>query len=58
MKLVIEVDGERWHKNLEREEEREKTIKKHFQIIRFNVKKLINKEYQNQIDEIITAVIA
>lgn len=58
LNLSIEVDGERWHSENEREHKRELTIKKVTNIIRYKAKKLIDKQYQNEIDNIINAVVS
>jgi very-short-patch-repair endonuclease len=56
LNLVIEVDGEYWHRDIEKEEKRENIIKEHYNIRRFNAAPLIKKEYQKEIDEIISSI--
>jgi very-short-patch-repair endonuclease/endogenous inhibitor of DNA gyrase (YacG/DUF329 family) len=55
--LSVEIDGERWHnKHDEKEINRENTIKKFSNLIRFDVKPLIKKKYEKKILEIISKV--
>lgn len=53
LNLGIEVDGERWHRDKEKEIKREKILNNYIDIIRFDSKKLVKKQYQTYIDEII-----
>lgn len=52
--IVIEVDGERWHNpSCPREIKRENKIKENYNLYRFKVKPLLNKEYTEIINNII-----
>ena len=59
LKLGIEIDGERWH-DLESEKEikRQKIIEDIINLKRFWSKKLIKKDYELEIIEIVNRVIA
>lgn len=58
LNLVIEVDGERWHNNIEKEIIRENIILENHKLIRFKANLLIKKQYENNINDIITAIVA
>lgn len=54
--LCVEIDGERFHRRCDKELKREEIIKKQHNLIRFNVKTLLKKEYEDDILEIIKDV--
>jgi|694.fasta_scaffold36060_4 very-short-patch-repair endonuclease len=55
--LVVEIDGEQWHdKNSNKEITRENIIKKYHNIIRFDVKPLLKKQYEKEILNIISKI--
>ena len=56
LNLGIEVDGERWHRDLQKETTRENIIKKTVNLLRFKALPLIKKEYQQELDNIINLV--
>jgi very-short-patch-repair endonuclease len=58
LSLVIEVDGERWHNNNEREKIRENLIKNKYNLIRFKANLLTKKQYEKDINNIINAIVA
>lgn len=53
LNLVLEVDGERWHSDKVKEQERNVCIGEFHNIIHFSAAPLIKKEYQGIIDVII-----
>lgn len=58
LNLVIEVDGERWHADTKKEKLRENIISKKFKLIRFKALQLTQKKYENEIKNIINAIVA
>jgi very-short-patch-repair endonuclease/endogenous inhibitor of DNA gyrase (YacG/DUF329 family) len=55
--LTVEIDGERWHdKESEKEKIREKYIRERSELIRFDVKPLLKKEYEKVVLDIIRRV--
>jgi very-short-patch-repair endonuclease len=55
--LTVEIDGERWHdKESEKEKIREKYIRERSELIRFDVKPLLKKEFEKVVLDIIKRV--
>lgn len=56
--LSIEIDGEHWHdKKSRRELTREQFIVRNTSLIRFDAKRLINKEYEREIQDMVAQVV-
>lgn len=56
LNLIVEVDGEQWHKDVESRNIRDNILTQYYYIIHLWARPLIKKEYQNILQEIIRSV--